>query len=138
MSQENVEIVKTALEAWNADDWDALRELYDPDVIVCPAADWPEKGPFVGQAAVARWFVQLQETWDAQAMEPISDFIDVADHVVVRCIWRTTGRGPEANMAITIKYTLRRGKISGMDYFWNYADALEAVGLSEQDGHSGP
>ena len=34
MSQENVEIVRAAFEAWNAGDMDALRELYDPDVIV--------------------------------------------------------------------------------------------------------
>jgi predicted lipid-binding transport protein (Tim44 family) len=33
MSQENVEVVRTAFEAWNAGDMDALRELYDPDAI---------------------------------------------------------------------------------------------------------
>ena len=36
MSQENVEIVRAAFEAWNAGDMDAFRELYDPDVIVRP------------------------------------------------------------------------------------------------------
>ena len=28
MSQENVEVVKASFEAWNAEDMDALRELY--------------------------------------------------------------------------------------------------------------
>ena len=37
MSQENVEIVKAAFEAWNAGDMDALRDLCDPHVIVRPA-----------------------------------------------------------------------------------------------------
>jgi hypothetical protein len=36
MSQENMEIVKAALEAWNAGDMDGFRELYDPDAIVRP------------------------------------------------------------------------------------------------------
>ena len=36
MSQENVEVVKAAFEAWNAGDMDALRDLCDPDVIVRP------------------------------------------------------------------------------------------------------
>jgi triphosphoribosyl-dephospho-CoA synthetase len=35
MSQENVEIVRAAFEAWNAGNMDAVRELHDPDVIVC-------------------------------------------------------------------------------------------------------
>ena len=136
MSQENVEIVKAAFEAWNAGDWDAIPELFDPDVVVRPADDWPEAGAIVGQEAVARWFGQLRETWDADRSEPISDFINVADHVVVRFLWRTTGRGPEANMEITIAYTLRKGRISGMEYFWDHTESLEAVGLSEQDAHA--
>ena len=33
MSQENVEVVRASLQAWNAEDMDALRELYHPDAI---------------------------------------------------------------------------------------------------------
>jgi hypothetical protein len=29
--------------------------------------------------------------------------------------------------------TLRNGKTILLEFFWNHADALEAVGLSEQD-----
>ena len=41
---------------------DALRELYDPDVIVRMPEDWPEPGPFVGREAVMRQLEQLRET----------------------------------------------------------------------------
>ena len=34
MSQENLEVVQAMGDAWNAGDMDALREVYDPDVIV--------------------------------------------------------------------------------------------------------
>lgn len=34
MSQENVEIVRRAFEAWNAWDMGAFRELYDAEVIL--------------------------------------------------------------------------------------------------------
>ena len=77
---------------------DAFRELYDPDVIVRAPEGWPEPGPFVGREAVMRQLEQLRETWDADAVEPISDFIDAGDRVVVRFIWRGAGHGPEANM----------------------------------------
>jgi ketosteroid isomerase-like protein len=138
MSQENVEIVRAAIEAWNAGNMDAFSELHDPDAIVRNAEGWPEPGPFVGREAAMGWFEQLRETWDADALEPIGDFIDVADHVVVRFIWRGIGRrGPDTNMQFTALYTLRKGRIFGQEFFWDHAEALEAVGLSEQDAHAG-
>ena len=42
MSQENVEIVKAALEAWNAGDMDAFRELYDANAILQTPEGWPK------------------------------------------------------------------------------------------------
>jgi len=41
MSQENVELTQAWNEAWNAGEMDAVRELYDPDVVVRPMKDWP-------------------------------------------------------------------------------------------------
>ncbi len=38
---------------------------------------WPEPGPYFGREAVMREFEQFREAWDADAAEPISDFIDV-------------------------------------------------------------
>ena len=35
MSQENVEIVRAAYDAWNAGEMDALSDLYDPDAARC-------------------------------------------------------------------------------------------------------
>jgi len=131
MSQENVEVVRAAFEAWNAGDMDALRELYDPDVITRAPEGWPEPGPFVGRDAVMREFEQLRATWDADAVEPISDYIDAGERVVVRMIWHGAGVGPEANMEMTHVYTVRRRRVFFIEYFWDHADALEVVGLSE-------
>ena len=129
MSQENVEVVRAIFEAWNAGD--LAPELYDPDVIVRNDEGWPEQGPFVGREAVMRQFDQLRETWDADTLELIGDFIDVADHVVLRVIWRGVGQGPGLNMEYTCVYTVRKGRIVYMEYFWDHAKALETLGLSE-------
>ena len=136
MSQENVEIVRAAFEAWNAGDMDALRELYHPDVILRPIEGWPEPGPYVGRGAVMRWYQQLREAWEADAFERISDFLDAADHVVVRQIWHGMGHGPDSNIEFTLVATVRKGKVFVVEHFWNHAEALEAVGLSEQDAHA--
>jgi ketosteroid isomerase-like protein len=131
MSQENVEIVRAVFAAWNAGDMDAVRDLLNPDVVVRGPEGWPEPGPFVGREAVMREWEQLRETWDADALVPISDFLDGADHVVVRFIWRGAGYGPEANLEMTTIYTVRQRKVLYQEFFWDHAEALEAVGLSE-------
>jgi ketosteroid isomerase-like protein len=136
MSQENVEIVRAAFDAWNAGDMDGFFEPNDPDVVWRTAAGWPEPGPYFGREAVMRFVGQLRDTWDADALEPVGDFIGVADHVLVRFIWHGMGRGPESNMHFTGAFTVRRGKIVFVEFFWSHAEALEAVGLSEQDAHA--
>ena len=94
MSQENVEVAQAAFRAWNVRDMGALRELYDPDVIMRFAEGWPEPGPFVGRDAVMRQLEQMRETWDADALEPTGDFTYAADRVAVRQVWRGAGHGP--------------------------------------------
>jgi ketosteroid isomerase-like protein len=137
MSQENVEVVRAMFLAWNAEDMDAVRELNDPDVILATGLDrWPEQGPFVGREALMQYFEQLRETWAADTLEPISDFIDTADHVVVRVRWRGLGEGPESNIEFTTVFTVRKHRIFLVENFWDHAQALEAVGLSEQDAHA--
>ena len=71
MSQENLQVVQAMGEAWNAGDMDALREVYDPDVIVRAPAGWPEPGPFVGREAVMRQWERNRESWDADTFEAV-------------------------------------------------------------------
>ena len=127
-----MEIVRALFGTWNAGDMDGLRELYDPDVIVRAPKGWPEPGPFVGPEAVMRQWQQMRETWDADSLEPTSDFIDAADRVVGRFIWRGAGRhGPETDLELTGVWTIRKGRIFATEFFWDHAEALEAVGPSE-------
>jgi ketosteroid isomerase-like protein len=136
MSQGNVEVIKALFAAWNAGDMDAVRALYDPDVIVRMPEGWPEPGPLVGREAVMRQWGQQRDTFDADALVPISDFIDAGDRVAVRFIWRGAGRGPEAGLEMTGVHTVRKGRILGQEFSWDHAEALETLGLSEQDAHA--
>jgi hypothetical protein len=78
-----------------------------------------------------RQWEQMRETWDADALEPIGDFIDAADRVVVRFIWRGVGHGPVSNLELTGVYTVRKRRIVGLEFFWNHAEVLETLGLSK-------
>jgi ketosteroid isomerase-like protein len=132
MSRENVEIVRAAYEAWNAQNMDSLRELYDPGVMVVTGIEgWPEPPPTVGREAVMRQWERQREAWDIDTVEPISDFVAGCDRVVVRFIWRAAGHGPAVSMEMTGVYTVRKGRIFLIEFFRDHAEALEAVGLSE-------
>ncbi len=131
MAQETVEITRAVFAAWNTGDMGTLRELYAPDVIVRAPEGCPEPGPFVGREAVMRQWEQLRETWDADALELLSDFIDAADRVAVRHIWRGAGHGPEAAMEMTSPFTVRKGRIVFLEFFWDHNEALEALGLGK-------
>jgi ketosteroid isomerase-like protein len=110
MSQQDVEVVRAAFEAWNAGDMDAARELHDPDVTLLMPEGWPEPGPFAGRDEVMRQWEQMRDTWDADDFELISDFIDAGDRVAVRFIWRGAGYGPGANIEATGVFTRTQGQ----------------------------
>jgi ketosteroid isomerase-like protein len=132
MSKENVEIVKATFEAWNADDMDAYRDLLDPDVTMTMPPNFPERGPFLGREAVLGQYLSMREAFDFDRAEPTSDFSHAADRVVARMRWLTAGHGPrDVVPQVSCIYTVRHGKLTGFEFFWDHAEALEAAGLSE-------
>ena len=136
MSQENVELVRDTIEAWNAGDMDALGDVYDPNIVVRYADGWPEGStPNFGREVVVRQWQQQREPFDSDTLEEI-EVIDLGDRVVMRQMWRAVGRGPDLNIEVTTVSTLRKGKMILLEFFWDHAQALEAVGLSEQDVHA--
>jgi ketosteroid isomerase-like protein len=74
--------------------------------------------------------VQLREVFDTDVIELVS-FIDAADRVALRHIWRGAGHGPDANVEITAVYTVREGRIFHVEYFWDHTKALATMGLEE-------
>ncbi len=131
MSQENVEIVRRGVDAWNAGNMDALPELYDPHVIVRAVEGWPEPGPYVGRDAVIRQWEKAREAFDANTLEVVGDYIDGGDRVAVRLIWRGVGAGPEADIEGTALFTVRNGVVLGTEFFWDHSEALKAVVLAD-------
>src|SRR4051794_219692 len=131
MSQENVEIMRAGMEAWNAGDMDAVRATYAEDVVTWPPTGWPEAGPFVGRDIVIGQWERMRDSWNDDEVEMRADYLDAADRVAVRMIWREKGHGPGADAEATGIFTIRDGKIRVAEFFWDYAEALEVMGLAE-------
>jgi ketosteroid isomerase-like protein len=131
MSQENVEVVRRTLEAWNAGDMDAFSALHDPNVVWLRLEGWPEAETRVGREACMSQYERMRSAFDVDTIEPITDLIAAGDRVVVRFIWRGTGRGPEMTLELTSLFTVRKGKLLIIEQFWDHAEALQTLGLSE-------
>jgi ketosteroid isomerase-like protein len=128
MSDQNVEVARRAIVAWNAGDMDRLRKLYHPDAVMRYAvSDWPESGPFHGRDAIMRQFSWLRDTWDADSLDLVGDPLAAGNRVVVRAIWRAAGRGPDTDMELAWVYIVRRGLIVSAEFFQDHAEALEAA-----------
>ena len=135
MSRENVEIVRTGMEAAAGGDVTVLFQSADPDIRVYPRPAEPDaaseyRGLDGLMEYLTNWFAQ----WDSYEFEPV-EFIDAGDHVL--CVLRERGRlertGMEVEGLFAYSFVLRDGKAVELHMYDSRAEALEAVGLSEQD-----
>jgi ketosteroid isomerase-like protein len=135
MSQENLEIVRQAHEAFNRPaigvfDPDILYRLADPDLVI----DWSrsaglEAGIYRGEAATRRFWNTFFEAFERVVVEPL-EFIEHGDSVVVPHPFRARGRqGIEVDAHSTLVFDVRDGRIIELRLYRQTAEALEAADL---------
>ena len=129
MSQQNVEIVRRAIEATTlpADLETALAHA-DPEIVWNPA----EEAPGQGHGAVRKHLRRWETDWQDLRTVP-EKFLDAGDRVVVTIHFAGRGRGSGIDVDVRLYevWTVREGKAVRMDEFTERADALEAAGLAE-------
>jgi ketosteroid isomerase-like protein len=131
MSQENVEVARAAIEAWNDGDMDRLRDLYDPGAVFRTPSDWVEAGPYLGRAAIMGQFSQLRDIWaDDNSFDRV-DLLDAGDRVVVQVDFHGNTRGLPLTTEMAWVYTMRNGLIVSLEIFHSKKEALQALELSE-------
>jgi len=133
MSQENVEIVRAIYEAWSESRSAAPFIERDLEYVNPPEA--VEPGTRIGR----RYLAAVQDVYPDFRIEP-ERFVDAGDDVVV--IASIRGRGVRSQAVADQRqgyvWTLRDGKAIRFRWFNDPRQALEAVGLSEQDAHAEP
>src|SRR5262245_16406259 len=132
MSQENVEIVRASIAAYNRGDLDAGLKDFDPYVVVRPVANWPESRPRFGLDA-ARSILDDFITTLGTGENVSEELIDAGAQVVTRTRTRLQGQlsGIADEFVFSQVHTFRRGKVVMLEYFMDHQEALEAAGLSE-------
>jgi ketosteroid isomerase-like protein len=132
MSQENVEVVRRAVEAFEHGGLDATLPFYSPEVSWEEADDEPEAETYRGhdglRALAEKWLVPF----DDLRVEP-EEFIDAGEAVVMP--YRFRGRERSSGTDITAPETwvfwLRDGMICEVREYRHKAEALKAAGLRE-------
>jgi uncharacterized protein len=135
MSQENVEIVRRAIDVFNGGELDeaARFDWFDPAVEFHENPRLPEAGIYRGQEEIEGYFRRFLDSFEEYRFE-IEEIFDAGDQVVAfnRQSGRGKGSGAEVEMRNAWVFALRGGKIVRITPYWDRAEALEAVGLREQ------
>jgi ketosteroid isomerase-like protein len=136
MSQENVEIVRAALDAYNREDWDALFQHMAPRFEFDMSRAVGTNRGIYGLDQARRYLVDFAASWESVRIEP-HEFIESGDLVVVPQTTHARGRdGIEVVSRPTYVWTIRDRAIEQVSLYQERQDALEAVGLSEQDARA--
>src|SRR4051794_35451035 len=132
MSQENVELTRRFVDAYNRRDLEWISEIIDPT--------FEFRSRFVGIEAVHRapegfphsYFEMLDEAYE-HFQVVLSEYIDAGAAVLAtgRAEWRGKVSGVQGETPILPAFWLQAGKLLRAETFTDRAEALAAVGLSE-------
>jgi ketosteroid isomerase-like protein len=151
MSQENVELVRGLLPSRDTDlvalfrdeaTATALAEAVAPlfsEDFEAVVQDWApgQQVRYAGLEGLRAAWLDWLAPWESYRTE-VEDLIDAGDEVValVRDYGRRTGIGVDVSVVGASIWTVRDGKIAKAVFYPNRGEALEALGLSEQDAHA--
>jgi hypothetical protein len=132
MSQENVELVAAAFEAYNAGGIEAVLPLCPPDVVMYPFPEWVEDAVYRGHDGVRRLVNWLEEfdrpRWDVHELRAADS------RVLARCdlVARTNASSVPIRQPWAVICSGFRGHMIGeWRWFQTWRDALDVAGLEE-------
>ena len=133
MSQENVEIVRAAYEAFERGDLDAVSQLHDPAIEWQTSAEDPDVATHRGRVAVRRYFEGYIETFPGFRAE-LEECVATPDGRVFTTT-RYTGRARASGMDMdwrqSVVYTVQSGLIVRAEEYFDRDQGLEVAGLRE-------
>jgi ketosteroid isomerase-like protein len=132
MSQENIELVRRAIDLFN-------RGRIPEDVADDFEMDWsnsigPHRGVYRGREGLNEVFESFRHAWDGLRWD-IQQVIDLEGEralVVNRVRMRGRTSRAEAEATGAQVWTIRNGKLKNVKLYQSKAEAFEARGLSEQ------
>ena len=132
MSEENVEIVRNAIEAFGHEGVDGSLRYYDPEIEWTTTEALIGGGTFRGHEGLRRYFGNFDDEFDDLRIEP-DWLIDAGEQVIssVRISGRGKASGTPVELTLISVGSLRSGLIYRVRNYPDMAAAFEAAGISE-------
>jgi ketosteroid isomerase-like protein len=131
MSEENVEIARRLLGAWNAGDIDGAVEVLHPDCVIDATARVFNPDTYNGHEGFRRFAADIGEAWERFGFDA-SDLLPADVHVVALGTSQAEGRNSGIRLRDTSAwvFTIQDGLVIKGQLYYEQAEALEAAGLS--------
>jgi ketosteroid isomerase-like protein len=134
MSQENVELVRRAFEAYARDGLDAVLPFVAPDAVFYPDPSWMEEREYHGRDGFAVFDKTQKDVFGEDFAIEVREIRAVGARVLVltEAVGRATGSGVPIRQPAAHVFSRFRDSMIGEDRtFLSWDAALEAVGLAE-------
>jgi ketosteroid isomerase-like protein len=127
---DNAEIVRTAIEAWNAGDRERMLEWLDPEVEIRTLRAQLEGEPYRGHEGFHKGIADFDEDWEYVRFA-LGEIRQHGDFVVSMLNVQSRGRvsGIELDVPLAWVWEFREGRIVRLDSFSDADDAFRAAGL---------
>jgi ketosteroid isomerase-like protein len=133
MSQENVEVVRRAIEAAarRPPDWDTVNSLFDPKHELLELTDFVDvEGARVGAAGFRGWRAMMDQTGDWRVeVEDAKAAPDGRIAVLVRFLLTGEHSGAQVEQKMCLLCKVQNGRITRTESFAGWEAPLNAVGL---------
>ena len=133
MSQENVEIVRRAWQAYVSGGVEATFDFWTEDCVFEEFPEMPESAVYVGRNRLSEAAEHFTEMWSDLEFEPV-EFIDAGENLVIAVVayrGRGVASGAPLDALASWLYEMRDGRVSRARSFTTKQQALEAAGLRE-------
>jgi uncharacterized protein len=133
MAQTNVDRLRAGYEALGRGDYESVRELLDPKIVLRDRPEAPDARSYRGYEGMLVTLRDTSDSFEDFRLDP-KQFFEHADKIVV--ILSMTGRGRTSGVPVEERiahlWTLRSGLAIELRAFTDPADALQAAGLPRE------
>jgi ketosteroid isomerase-like protein len=132
MSQENVERLRSWVEAFNRRDFDTIAKLDHPAIEWRTSAEDPDASTHRGGEAVQRYLDGYIESFPNLQIEVTECFAASDNRVVaVNHFVGQSATGVPMDWLLTTVSTVKEGRFTRVEEYFDRSEALAAVGLSD-------
>lgn len=138
MPEIHADLINRAYEAMNARDVDAAKAMAAPDIELRTRFTGVAGRAYRGFSGIEQWFADVHEAWEDVEQIP-QRFIEVSPErtiAVVRFKARGKASGVEVDQEIAPIFTIRGGRVIGIETHPSVDAALAAAGRPEAAAES--